>query len=414
MRTLVKTDFVAEDVVQETFYRAYKSYDGYDEQGKIRAWLKTIARNAVFKHYNANKTGETICVSIDDQDSPLHNIIISNDLLPEEKVIQDELVSDIFNAISKLPEQQRLAVTYRYVEDLSIVETAKIMGLSVNTVKSNAHYGLQAIRKQMGVNLKENKTQKGVAIMKKCIEYYGLLFQYAKGYLNENERAEIKDHIAVCAECATITKGLTALLPHLEKEFYKSGYDSYYKIAFQLNKGVVEYTNNRMELQKGDVDEANEVLANNGDLSGFFGMGHGSQMKLLSVYTNEGGKIEFIEEPNPPNMKAIYTKIPRIYKDCCLYSAYFNSGDMRIKQSKDAPNIYEGYHGENPMGGGIMGLFVHIEDSATNIRIKQGSGVLELDSQKFAYSQRITTEDERIRLTFTYNANIRIDKTRAH
>jgi len=33
------------------------------------------------------------------------------------------------------------------------------------------------------------------------------------------------------------------------------------------------------------------------------------------------------------------------------------------------------------MSGGIMGLFVHIEDSATNIRIKQGSGVLELDSQ---------------------------------
>jgi RNA polymerase sigma-70 factor (ECF subfamily) len=166
VRTLVKTDFVAEDVVQETFYRAYKSYDGYDEQGKIRAWLKTIARNAVFKHYNANKTGETICVSIDDQDSPLHNIIISNDLLPEEKVIHDELVSDIFGAISKLPEQQRMAVTYRYVEDLSIAETAQIMGLSANTVKSNAHYGLQAIRKQMGVTLKENKTQKGVAIMK--------------------------------------------------------------------------------------------------------------------------------------------------------------------------------------------------------------------------------------------------------
>jgi hypothetical protein len=77
--------------------------------------------------------------------------------------------------------------------------------------------------------------------------------------------------------------------------------------------------------------------------------------------------------------------------------------DVRITQSKDAPNLYEGYHGENPMGGGIMGLFVHIEDSATNIRIKQGSGVLELDSQKFAYSQRITAEDERIRLSFTYN-----------
>jgi len=126
-------------------------------------------------------------------------------------------------------------------------------------------------------------------------------------------------------------------------------------------------------------------------------------MKLLSVYTNEGGKIEFVEEPNPPNMKATYTKIPKIYEDCCLYSAYFNSRDVRITQSKDAPNLYEGYHGENPMGGGIMGLFVHIEDSATNIRIKQGSGVLELDSQKFAYSQRITAEDERIRLSFTYN-----------
>ena len=402
-RTFAKTDFAAEDIVQETFYRAYKSYDGYDERDKIRAWLKTIARNAVFKHYNANKTGEVICVSIDDQDNPLHNIVVSNDLLPEEKVLHDELVSDIFNAISKLPEQQRMTVTYRYVEDLSIAKTAQIMGLPVNTVKSNAHYGLQAIRRQMGVSFKENKIKKGVTYMKTCIEYYGLLFQYAKGYFCKSERANIKDHIAVCAECAVIANGLTALLPHLEKDFYKSGYNSYYKIAFQLNKGVVEYTNNRMELQKNVVDEANEVLANDGDLSGFFGMGHGSHMKLLSVYTNEGGKIEFVEESNPPNMKATYTKIPKIYEDCCLYSAYFNSRDMRIVQSKDAPNLYEGHHGENPMGGGIMGLFVHIEDNATNIRIKQGSGVLELDSQKFAYSQRITAEDERIRLSFTYN-----------
>ena len=239
--------------------------------------------------------------------------------------------------------------------------------------------------------------------MKKCIDYYGLLFQYVKGYLTEEERAEVRDHIAACDECNTIVKGLTALCPYLKKEFYISGYSSYYKIAFQLNNGVAEYTNNRNEMQKNYVDEANKIIANNGDISNFFGMGHGSHMKLLSVYTNEGGKIEFVEEANPPNMKAVYTKIPKIYEDCCLYSSYFITRDRRISQSKDAPNLYEGHHGENPMGGGIMGLFVHIEDNASNIRIKQGSGVLELEGQKFAYSQRITAADERIRLVFTYN-----------
>ena len=389
--------------MQETFYCAFKSYDGYYEQGKERAWLKTIARNTVYKYYNSNKPRESFCVFFDVQDSMFHNIIVSNDLLPEERIIHDELVDSILCLISKLPEQQRMAVTCRYVNNFSISETAQIMGLPENTVKSNTHYGLQAIRKRMGLNPQKTKTKKGVVIMKKCIELYGLLFQFTKGYLTEAERMEVKTHISICNECATIVKGLTALHPHLEKNFYISGYSGYYKIAFQLNTGVVEYINYRKEIQKRIVDGANEMIANKGDLSNFFEMGHGGDMKLLSVYTNEGGKIEFVEEPDPPNMKAIYTRIPQVYEDCSLYSVYFANRDMRIVQSKDAPNLYEGYYGENPLGGGIMGLFVYVEENAANIRIKQGSGVLDFEGQKFAYSQRFTAKDENIRLSFTYN-----------
>jgi len=81
----------------------------------------------------------------------------------------------------------------------------------------------------------------------------------------------------------------------------------------------------------------------------------------------------------------------------------FFSNRQNITKSSDAPGLYVGHQLNNLGKAAKCGLFTFLPEGATNIRIKKGSGVLDLPGAKFAYSQRYTSEDERIDLSFTFN-----------
>ena len=411
IRSIVKSDYAAEEITQDTFYLAYKNFSGYSDYGKERAWLKAIARNAARKYYN--KENKSFYVSLDADDSDIYyNTLASEELLPDEKIIHDELIDDILRLIAALPEQQKLIVTYRYINNLSIAETSDITGLPAGTVKSGAYYGIKNIREQLGINEKTKtiNNKKGAIIMKKCVDYYGLLFEYAKGYLTKDERDEITEHIENCADCAKIINGLKALWPYLQKELYEDD-DNYFSIAFQVDEdNLLTYTGFSNIFPKKWVEELNETLSNNGnkfpaghEIS--FG-GHDADLKHLSEYCNEGGKVEFELRENPKfqnNVRCFYKAMSRVYEKHWQYAVHLSNRQW-VKQSKDAPNLYTGFHCNGLGKASKCGLFVYIYDGATNIRIKKGSGVLELDGGvKFAYSQRFTTEEERIDLSFTFN-----------
>ena len=410
VRSFVKSDYAAEEITQKTFYLAYKGFSGYSEYGKERAWLKAIARNAVRKYYN--KENKNFCVSLDSLDADdqytYYNVLVSDELLPEEKVIRDELISDIMRLIAALPEQQKTVITYRYINDFSIAETSHITGLPEGTVKSSAYYGIKSIREQLGIAEKNKNNKKGVIAMEKCLDYYGLLFEYVKGYLTKDERAQIEKHIAGCSDCAKITKGLNAIWQYLQKEFNED--DNYFNVAFQIDEdSSLTYIGFSNILPQKYVDEINEMLAGNGNKvpegqSISFG-GHDADLKHLSEYTNEGGKVEFELIKNPQfknNVRCIYKTIPKVYQKHWSYTVFYSTRQC-IKKSKDSPKLYTGYYSNDLGKASKCGLFAYIYDGATNIRIKKGSGVLDFDGVKFAYSQRFTSEEERIDLSFTFN-----------
>jgi len=411
VRSIVKSDYAAEEITQDTFYLAYKNFSGYSNYGKERAWLKAIARNAARKYYN--KENKNLYISFDSDDSEnYYNILVSDELLPDEKIIHNELIGDILRLIAALPEQQRQIVTYRYINNFSISETADITGLPTGTIKSNAYYGIKNIREQLGINekAKNNKNKKGAVIMKKCIDYYGLLFEYAKGYLTKDERDEVAVHINQCEDCTKIVKGLKVLYPYLQKEFDED-VQNYYNILFQIDDDyALSYVGFTTNLSKKKVEELNEILANNGnrlpDNQSISFIGHDSDIKLLSLYINDGGKVEFelVNNPNfQNNVRVNFIALAKFYEKQWNYSVYLGNRQS-ITQSEDAPNLYTGYHCNNLGTSAKCGLFTYIYNGATNIRIKKGSGVLDFDdSVKFAYSQRFTTEEERIDLSFTFN-----------
>lgn len=115
------------DASQEALIRIYRKIDTYQEKAKFTTWVQRIVSNICMDKFRSRK--ETI--SIDE-----HELILPDKQNVEDEIIVNSLTDDIQNAIQKLPQQHRMVVILRYLEDLSYQEIADTLQLPLNTVKS--------------------------------------------------------------------------------------------------------------------------------------------------------------------------------------------------------------------------------------------------------------------------------------
>ncbi|MGI9666074.1 MAG: RNA polymerase sigma factor [Acidimicrobiia bacterium] len=135
-RRLLRSHHDAEDVAQDTFVRAYKALENYDEDRiralKLRGWLWTIALNLCRNRWTA---------------PPGSLPLFDNELVHNETEPIDD---DAWNArLAKLSDDQRTAVVLRHVVDLSIVEISEATGRPGGTVKADISRGLSRLRTTM-------------------------------------------------------------------------------------------------------------------------------------------------------------------------------------------------------------------------------------------------------------------------
>lgn len=143
----------AEDLLQETMMRAYRSFNRFEPGTNIKAWLFRILTNAYINTYR-KKQREPQKVSADEledfdlyQELGLHDPQFSE--TPETIVLDSLLDSDIARALDDLPEQFRLAVVLSDLEGFSYAEMAEIMGVPMGTVMSRLHRGRKALQKRL-------------------------------------------------------------------------------------------------------------------------------------------------------------------------------------------------------------------------------------------------------------------------
>ncbi|MEA2476388.1 MAG: polymerase sigma-70 factor, subfamily, partial [Actinomycetota bacterium] len=143
----------AEDLVQETMLRAYRSFDRFEAGTNLKAWLFRIMTNAYINTYRKRQR-EPQKVSQDELgDFDLYRELKDHDPRWEvtpEKIVLDSLVdTDIIEAIDDLPEQFRLAVVLSDIEGFSYAEMAEIMDVPMGTVMSRLHRGRKALQKRL-------------------------------------------------------------------------------------------------------------------------------------------------------------------------------------------------------------------------------------------------------------------------
>jgi RNA polymerase sigma-70 factor, ECF subfamily len=130
---------LAEDMCQETFLRMMRGIAGYQAARPFKAWLYTIATNIARNYYTAADNKRT---DNSDEDADYQ----ADELMPEMAMMQSQDAASVFNALMKLPDQQRSVVVLFYYEELAQKEIADILGIPVGTVKSRLSNGLRKLR----------------------------------------------------------------------------------------------------------------------------------------------------------------------------------------------------------------------------------------------------------------------------
>jgi RNA polymerase sigma-70 factor (ECF subfamily) len=132
---------LAEDLTAETFFRALRSMSSFRWQGKdFGAWLMTIARNLTTDHF---KAGRTRLESTTEDMSTLDTTSEG----PEGAVLASLTNEALLEALSQLPTEQRECLVMRFLQGLSIAETADVLGRSSGAVKQLQLRGVRNLAK---------------------------------------------------------------------------------------------------------------------------------------------------------------------------------------------------------------------------------------------------------------------------
>ncbi len=140
----------ADDLVQETFLKAYRFWDKYQKGTNIRAWLFRIMKNSYINRYRReSKIPDT--VDYDDIQNFYHSIrdeaAEGNDL--QTSVFTHLLDDNVASAISELPEDFRTVVILCDIEGLTYEEIAEFVDIPLGTVRSRLHRGRNLLRAKL-------------------------------------------------------------------------------------------------------------------------------------------------------------------------------------------------------------------------------------------------------------------------
>lgn len=143
-----RSSVIAEDLTSETFFRALRNISSFRWQGKdFGAWLMTIARNLATDHFKAGRTR----LELTTEDMGQHDDATEG---PENAVLQTLTNEILLDALTKLPNEQRDCLVMRFLQGMSIAETAASLGRSDGAIKQLQLRGVRNLAKLMPEGLR--------------------------------------------------------------------------------------------------------------------------------------------------------------------------------------------------------------------------------------------------------------------
>ncbi len=133
---------MAEDVVQEAFFKAYQKLDTFEGRSSFKSWLFQIGLNTARNRLRSRKA-DTV---------DIEKVVVAVDHRQEADLSFQDLRSHIQEEVAKLPPKQKMALNLRVFEDMSFQEIAELMACPYDTAKANYRHALLKLKHRLGDN----------------------------------------------------------------------------------------------------------------------------------------------------------------------------------------------------------------------------------------------------------------------
>lgn len=137
IRHLVLTHEDANDVLQNTFLKAWKNLDAFQGKSSMSTWLYRIAINEALDFLRKQKATESVSADED--------MSIANRLMADEYFDGDETQAQLQQAVAMLPDVQRTVFTMKYYDDMKYSEMSKILHTTEGALKASYHLAVKKI-----------------------------------------------------------------------------------------------------------------------------------------------------------------------------------------------------------------------------------------------------------------------------
>lgn len=142
IRRMVLNADDADDLLQNTFLKAWNSLENFRGEAKLSTWLYKIAINEAISFLEREK--RRVGISLDDPDGTAAATIAA-----DPDIDGDSLGAHLRQAVASLPEKQRLVFNMKYFDDMKYEDISEILGTSVGALKASYHLAVKKIEKYM-------------------------------------------------------------------------------------------------------------------------------------------------------------------------------------------------------------------------------------------------------------------------
>ncbi|WP_345239091.1 RNA polymerase sigma factor SigX [Pontibacillus salipaludis] len=145
---MVKNREQAEDLVQEVYIKVMNSYDRFKGDSSEKTWMFSIARHVTIDFFRKQKRKRNRIMEFFDWGEQGH-LIQDDQPIPEEIALQNEEIQKMYHCLERCTTDQKTVIILRYIQSMSIQETAEILGMTVSKVKTTQHRGMKALQTYM-------------------------------------------------------------------------------------------------------------------------------------------------------------------------------------------------------------------------------------------------------------------------
>ncbi|MDE7387021.1 MAG: sigma-70 family RNA polymerase sigma factor [Muribaculaceae bacterium] len=142
IRRMINSHDDANDLLQNTFMKAWQALDNFRGDARLSTWLYKIAINESLSHLERERRRQDI--SIDDEAASIANTIEA-----DEWIDGDALSVKLRKAVAHLPEKQRLVFNMKYFDEMKYEQMSEILGTSVGALKASYHLAVKKIEQYL-------------------------------------------------------------------------------------------------------------------------------------------------------------------------------------------------------------------------------------------------------------------------